>query len=183
MKTVKSNGITVIAASALLTIMGVSTIQTADAGHRDRRCENSLYSNVRTLDVLTDRLHSMAKRELRYGRDARRTIAMICDLEDRADRLRSSVENRAPAATVSRLACAIEVSARTVALKLRRGHGNCELSRLAFATLDSAQSVSATFVRTDDRRIDDYRIADHRHRADDRWASNRASFRRNYRGW
>ena len=142
MKTAKSNRITILAAGAAMALTGTMLTGTAGAEHAEsRRGSNSMSRTVRTLDVLTDRMHLLAKRELRHGRDARRTFALICELENRADRLRSGVDNRIPAPALHRLARSVEQCARSVAFRLRQTHASCELSELAAATLSEASSV------------------------------------------
>lgn len=144
MKTVRSNVHRILAAGAALALGGITLAGTARAGHDERGNGRRALHDARALDRLTDRLHSLAKRELRRGHDSRRTLARICELEDRADRLRSGIENRIPAAAVSHLACAVEGSAREVVLLLRRSHCGWELNELALLTLDHARAAAGS---------------------------------------
>lgn len=153
MKTKTSRSITLLAASALIATAGLSTMATAEAGSRHGR-SNGIYSEVRALDTMTDRLHSMAKRYLPRNRDSKRLMAKICELEDRADRLRSGVENRVASSVVSRLVASVEASAQTVARGLRHRPSNCEISRLATSTLYKARSLENSFACSHDSRID-----------------------------
>ncbi|MEZ5327323.1 MAG: hypothetical protein R3F19_19915 [Verrucomicrobiales bacterium] len=175
MKTVINNS---IVAAGLLAITGISTLATADAGERNRRGGSSIYSEVRTLDILTDRLHTIAKRDLKRSRDSKRIIALICDLETRADRMRSGVENRAAFPVINRLAESVEESARSVTRSLSRRPANCELNKLAFTTLNKARSVGNSFagdsVRDRNRRDFD------RNDRSARVAMNTVSIPRNY---
>ena len=166
MKTEKSKGIKILAASTALALAGIMLTATANAGRECRSGNTSVYRTVRTLDVLTDRMHTMAKRELRHYRDGRRTIALICDLESRADRLRSGVENRLHVSGINRLVRSVEECAFSVASRLRRAHVSCELNEIAAATLERARSLSDRFV--DRRRDYDRTQRGHRHARSDR---------------
>ena len=160
MKMMQNRFLAILSASAVLAVTGIASIESANAGHERSFCgTTSIYAEARFLDVQTDRLHSSAKRELRYHRShGHKLLKQICSLEERADHLRSAIENRRSRQTVLSLACSVKESADRVVAGLRRCDVSPRLLRFACMIRERAADLHSSLKPVErSPYVEDYR--------------------------